>query len=71
MYVCIYVQKYINISGVVYKILLYLLPQVLTNLINFHQVTACLCVLNKCMYKGSEGLETNFLSGLSLPKAMC
>ena len=52
----IYVQKYINISGIVYKILIYLLPQVLTNLINFHQVTACLYVLNKCTLQRFRGI---------------
>lgn len=28
MYVCIYAQKYVNISGIVYKLLIYLSPQV-------------------------------------------
>lgn len=70
MYVCIYAQKYVNISGIVYKLLIYLSPQVLTNLINFQQVIACLYILNKCTVQGSEGSRTDFLSGLSLPKAM-
>lgn len=70
MYVCIYAQKYINISGIVCKPLIYLLPQVLTNLINFHQVTSFLYFLNKCTVQRFRGIGDNFLSGLSLPKAV-
>lgn len=56
MYICIYAQKYINISGIVYKLLIYLSPQVLTNLINFQQVTPCLYILNKCTVQRFRGI---------------